>query len=449
MKFKEGKKALVVGAAESGLWAAELLGRNGFGVSCSSHSAMEPAAKRRFKRLCIPFEENGHTEAFLAGGDFFVASPGVKPSSAPLRFAASRRIPILSEFEAASRFITGPWIAVTGTNGKTTTATLLARIVSGWKPCDLCGNVGKALSRSVIENPRQRRVDETSSFQLHYVSDAKPTVAVILNLKPNHLDWHPTLGEYYSDKLRLIARFGARDTAVVNADDAELMRRVRRSKANIVRFSLKPLKSGYYKEDAWIVRARSGRAERWISFEKARLKGEHNFQNMLAAAAAADAFGVPKAAIQKGIDAFRPLKHRIEPVGSVRGVAFINDSKSTTVESTRAALESVEGRVVLIAGGRAKEKDFSSIGGVLRRKASAAVFYGEAAGLIASQIGGFDRKRVVNSFREAVTAAYASAKAGEAVLLSPMCASFDQFSSYEERGEAFRKIFLEIKESRG
>jgi len=444
-----GKHAVVIGAAESGIWAAELLAQKGFSVSVSCHAAIDLAAKRRFKKRGVQIEEGGHSDAFLSRADFFVTSPGVKPSSKPLLFAAKRRIPVYSEFEAAARFARGKWIAVTGTNGKTTTSTLIASILRRTGAVDLCGNIGKAFSRSVMERPRARRVVEVSSFQLHFTDQARPSVSVILNLKPNHLDWHRSLGEYYSDKLKLISRLTSREVAIVNADDRELMRRAERIKARLVRFSLSALKDGFYRKEGWILRAKRGVAERFVDVSRAKLLGEHNAQNILAAVAACDVFGMPREAIQKGIDAFKPLKHRIETVGMVRGVSFVNDSKSTTVESTRAALESFAGRVILIAGGRAKEKDFRLIGPVLARKASAAVFYGEAGAMIASQMGAFARKTVVKDFRAAVAAAYGSAKAGETVLLSPMCASFDQFESYEERGELFRRIFREIEESRG
>jgi UDP-N-acetylmuramoylalanine--D-glutamate ligase len=318
------------------------------------------------------------------------------------------------------------------------------------RPCDLCGNVGRSFSRSIIESGgRIRRVVEVSSFQLHYARRFAPRVAVILHLKPNHLDWHRNLSEYYGAKLKLLKDLGRGGTAVLNADDPDLFERARRFAVRKRWFSLKRIRDGVFAEGKEVFWAHGGKFEKFIDLRRSRLIGAHNVQNAMAAALAASSMGVGAAAIQRAVDAFRPLPHRIEMLGTVRGVAFVDDSKSTTVESTRAALESFGGPVVLIAGGRPKEKCFGRIRPVLDRRASCVVLYGEARTLIAKQLKGFRMKKEVGDFRSAVRRAYAAARPGHTVLLSPMCASFDQFKSYTERGEVFKEMFMNFKKKFG
>jgi UDP-N-acetylmuramoylalanine--D-glutamate ligase len=446
-----GKRVTVIGAGESGLWAAKLLARAGARVRLTSRDPIPAPARRLLLRLRVPFEEGAHTPAFLADTEIVVPSPGVRPSSPPLVLARRKGWRVASELEAAAAFVRGRWIGVTGTNGKTTTSSLIAAMLKNAGPCDLCGNVGRALSRSVLEKgPRIPRVVEVSSFQLHASRAVRPTVAVILNLRPNHLDWHRTLAEYYGAKLKLIRNLGPRGTAVLNADDPTLMRLASRVRVRKLLFSRGPLEEGLFLRGGAIVRRSRGREETVADLGRLKLVGPHNAENVLAATGAALAFGVGRPAIQKALDRFRPLHHRIEPVGRAGGVTFVNDSKSTTVDSTRAALESFGGRIVLLAGGRAKEKNYRTLLPLLKRRVACLVLYGEARKLLARQLRGFPRVVTVERFRDAVERAFREVRPEGTLLLSPMCASFDQFRSYEERGEAFRRIFNELKRaSRG
>lgn len=445
----KSKVVTVVGAGESGLAALMLLRRKGARVRCSVSDAPDARVRRKILAAGALLEEGGHTEGFFRPSDAVVTSPGVKPSSPAIRIARKLRIPVWSEPELAASFVQAPWVAVTGTNGKTTTSTLLWRMIQEMRPCDLCGNVGRSFSRSVIERGgKVARVVEVSSFQLFYARRFAPRVAVILNLKPNHLDWHRSLGEYYAAKLKLLEHLGCRGVAVLNADDPEIVRLARRFPCKKIWFSLKRLRDGAFTEGSKVFRSRGGKFAEFLSLRRSRLIGAHNRQNVMAAALAASAMGVPDKAIQRALDAFRPLPHRIQALGTARGIAFVDDSKSTTVESTRAALESFRGPVVLIAGGRPKEKRFDPIRATLERRAAYVVLYGEARGLIARQLAGFPLKEV-RGFREAVRRAFRAARPGHTVLLSPMCASFDQFSSYAERGEVFKEIYKDLRRKFG
>lgn len=442
-----GKRIVVIGAGESGLAAAKLLRKAGARVGLSTEGLLG-GAKAGLKAAGIDWEEGGNTDGFLEGADAVVPSPGVNPRKPVLRRAAAMKLAILSEPEVAARFVRGKWAAVTGTNGKTTTCSLLAEMLLQTGPCDLCGNIGKAFSRSVLQHRAAvRRVVEMSSFQLHFSEKLRPDVAVILNLQPNHLDWHSTLSEYYGAKLRLLKNLTGAQTAVLNADDARLVRMARSSRASKLWFSLGRIPNGIYREGGAIMQAKNGAARKLLDLSKCRLVGDHNIQNVMAAACAALRMGVPAVRIQKAIDRFKPLHHRIEPVGVVDGIRFVNDSKSTTADSTRAAVMSFGKGIVLVAGGRAKEKDFRPMRRVLRGRVSCLVLYGEARALIGSHLNGAVRKVAVKDFSAAVERAYAVARKGETVLLSPMCASFDQFRSYQERGDTFKRIVRGIKES--
>lgn len=442
------RRITVVGMGESGAGAVKLLLKAGAAPRVSTDSKLTPALRSCLRRSGVPFEEGGHTRAFFAGSWAVVTSPGVRPSSPVFGWARAAGVPVWSELEFASRFLRGTWAAVTGTNGKTTTVTLLAAMAARAADCDLCGNVGRSLSRSIVERgPRMTRVVEASSFQLYFTDRFRPTVAVILNLAPNHLDWHSGPREYYRSKLNIARRLEAGEPLVLNADDPTLARLARGLRCRKVLCSLSPVRDGVYRDGVWVMRARAGVARPLARLDRMRLRGDHNVRNVMAAAAAALELGVSPAGIQRAIDAFRPLEHRTEELGEIAGVRFVNDSKSTSSDSARAALESFEGPIVLIAGGRPKQKDFSALRPIARRNVALAVLYGEARRAIAAGIG--VRNVLVKRFATAVRRAFRAARRADTVLLSPMCASFDQFASYEERGREFKKIFRELKRRHG
>ena len=447
LKAFQGKTVTVIGVGESGTSALRLLKRLGSRVRCSSSGAMDPKIQKGFLKKKIAFEENGHTEAFLKGSDFLVVSPGMRPTSLPLKVARANRIPVLSEIELASRCVDSPWVAITGTNGKTTTSTLLWDMLRRKGSCDLCGNIGKAFSRSVVENRSLSRVVEVSSFQLAFVDRFKPSLAVLLNLSPNHLDWHRSLRHYYLSKMNLLRNFTSRDTVVLNADDSRLLRYTRNLKVKKLFFSKKNLKEGLTISDNALVWVQNRRRKFIARLSGCKLVGDHSQENIMAASCAALFMGASARDIERSIKEAKPLPHRLEDLGQVKGVHFVNDSKSTTLESTRRALGKFTSRVVLVVGGRAKENSFKKLLPGLNNCVSHLVLYGEAAPKISEDLRNFRYQSVVSDFEEAILTAYGKAQRGEALLLSPMCASFDLFRSYEERGETFRRIFRKLKKS--
>ena len=440
------KSVTVVGSGESGMSAIRLLTRLGAKPRCSTQTLLGSKIKALFKKRSVLWEEGGHTAAFLKDTDYLVVSPGVRPSSFPIRYCRRRHIPILSEIELASRVFAGRWVAVTGTNGKTTTSTLLAEILRRRRSCELCGNIGNAFSRSLIEkNSRSARVVEVSSFQLSFIDRMRPTVTVILNLSPNHLDWHRNLKEYYAAKMNIARNLSRKDTLVLNADDPTLIKHARDLKGRRLYFSKKKLRDGIYSEGMMIYRVRRNRRVPIVDLNRCHLRGDHHLENIMAATAAALLMGATAKQIQQTVDQARPLPHRLENLGEVRGVRFVNDSKSTTVQSTLAAIRSVPSDIVLVAGGRRKQKSFRSLTEVLERRVSRLVLYGETSEYLKNQFKQFTAKDSIFSFEEAVRHAYRTSRPGQTLLLSPMCSSFDQFSSYEERGNAFKRIFNELR----
>lgn len=437
----------VVGAGESGIASARLLERAGARVRVTSTGELPAEFARWCARKRIPVETGAHTEAFLAPSSLIVVSPGVKPDSPVIRFAAKRKIKVWSEIELAASQVTGKLAAVTGTNGKTTTSTLLWEMMRRHRPCHLCGNIGNSLAASILEKgPKMDRVVEVSSFQMKYIDRFRPDAAAVLNLSPNHLDWHPTLQDYYRSKMRVAENQTARQTLVLNADDPQVLRHAAGLRSRKVFFSLKPLRDGLTVSDGWIVRMAGGKPSRIADLRRFRLKGQHNLQNALAAAGAALSLGVPPRAVASALAAARPLPHRVEEIGTVRGVRFVNDSKSTTAMSTAAAIRGFDRGIVLVAGGRRKQKSFKEVYPDVRRRVSAVVFYGEAGDSLHQEFAFFKNRSVVRAFEAAVRRAFREAAPGQVLLLSPMCSSFDQFASYRARGEAFREIFRRLRE---
>jgi UDP-N-acetylmuramoylalanine--D-glutamate ligase len=442
-----GQAVAVIGSGESGVASAKLLLKAGAVVRISSSGPIPEPFKRWCAKHRVLMEAGEHTADFLSGAKILVVSPGVKPSSFPIRHARRHGIPVWSEIELAWRMTSGKFVAVTGTNGKTTTCTLLWEIIRRHHDCHLCGNIGNSLAASVLEKGAATwRVVEVSSFQMKYISRFRPDAAVVLNLSPNHLDWHPHLADYYQSKLRIAECLTPRQTLILNHDDATLVRRTTKLRARKVNFGLKKLRDGITIAGDHIREVQNGilQPQPVASLKHYRLKGAHNLQNALAATAAALALGVSKKAIQAGLDAMKPLPHRVEDLGEAGGVRFVNDSKSTTAMSTVAAIRRFDSGVVLLAGGRRKQKSFQAVFGEVRRRVRRIVFYGEAGESMLKEFGFFKNRTVVRDFEGAVREAYRAAGPGQVLLLSPMCSSFDQFSSYRERGDAFRRIYGEL-----
>ncbi|OGX40383.1 MAG: UDP-N-acetylmuramoylalanine--D-glutamate ligase [Omnitrophica WOR_2 bacterium RIFCSPHIGHO2_02_FULL_68_15] len=441
----------VIGLGKSGRAAAEFLLEAGAEVrvtDAASTPAVEKAA-RSLRRRGAVVETGGHTAALLEGVRLVVTSPGVPKGSLPLRFARRNGIPVISEIELAARRWKGAIVGITGSNGKTTTCHLVRDILAeaGRKPA-LCGNVGVPFLETIPKLKKDRTVVlELSSFQLEDSPSLRTTVACVLNVSANHLDRHGSLRAYARAKERIFAGQTRHQWAVINHDDLRVRRMARRCRGRVLAFSRKPLKEGIYPEGANLVIASGGKKTVYANIEGARLPGVHNLENILAAATIARSLGVPGGAVTRAVRSFEPLEHRIEHMGERGGVRFVNDSKSTTVESTRAAILAVPSPVILVAGGRDKGSDFRSIERLLLERVKFASLYGESRRKIASSWRRFKRRGECERFEDAVKDAWAKAEPGDTLLLSPMCTSFDQFASYGERGRAFKRLFRRIARS--
>ncbi len=379
------------------------------------------------------------------GIDLVIPSPGVPPAAPVLRAAAARGIPIMSEMELAARFIDRPIIAVTGTNGKTTTVTIIGEILkaAGLEP-EVAGNIGRPLIEFVDGPARGPLVVEASSFQLEYTSEFSPRVAVLLNIAPDHLNWHDDMDSYRRAKMKLFAAQESGDWAVVPAD---LFSDVGALAARTVVLGGP---DGVFIENGWICQRLTGAQRRVVEVERVSIPGAHNIENIMAATAAALAFEVAPEVIAEVVYGFGGIEHRLEFVAEQGGVRFYNDSKATNPVSSIKALEAFDADIVLLAGGRSKGNDFVELAGVAARQARLVILFGEAATEIGEALASFKAPHItVATLQEAVSAARRRAHPGDVVLLSPACASFDMFVDYEERGRCFKRLVIEKVESFG
>ncbi len=387
--------------------------------------------------------------------DVCVASPGIPPHSALVRSAHERASVLLAEVELAYLRSVSPWLAVTGTNGKTTVTSMCAHLLRyAGVPTECVGNIGEpAISIAEEAGISSVIVAEVSSFQLALTRDFHPRVAVLLNITPDHIDWHGSLEAYAADKARVFANMGPGDTAIIDMDDpgsAAYAAAVAAGGCVVVPVSrLGVPDGGAGLEDGWLILDEHGVRNRLVHTDDLRIRGAHNVANALAAAAAVHALGVPAASIAESIVAFEPIAHRLEPVGVIDGVEYVNDSKATNPGATRMALTAFPDRpVVLLLGGRNKGNDFSEIADSVSG-CRAIIAFGEAAGQIAKALDAVDVPvtRLVGML-DAWKLAARLAEPGDVVLLSPACASFDEFSGYAERGRVFANAVRELEEAK-
>lgn len=443
-----GKKISVVGLGVSGLAVSKFLIKKKAWVRVTDRSkqrSIEDNA-RHLAGLGAEVETGGHTESFIKGSSLVVVSPGVPEQSPPNLWAKKHKIPIISEIELASMFCRGTVVGVTGSNGKTTTSHLIYKLLKdARRDSVLCGNIGCAFVEHLARICKKTVVVlELSSFQLEACPTFRPRIAVVLNLAPNHLDRHKSFREYVAAKERIFKNQKKNDFLVLNYDDPTVRRMASKSKSNILYFSQNSLPNGLCLKQGCIVLMRRGREIWRMDIRSCHLVGMHNYLNMMAAAAVGDLLKIPLKVMERTLIRFKTLEHRIEPMGQINGIRFLNDSKSTTVESTRAAIMSISGPVVLVAGGRDKEIDFGSIEPLIQARVRRAILYGEAGPKIRKAWRNFSACEIVKEFEDAVWMAFRHAQQGDSLLLSPMCTSFDQFNSYEERGEKFKEIYHQI-----
>lgn len=448
-----GKNVTVVGAARSGTAVARLLHAHGAKVFVTDAGPIEPAFRTALTEEGIAFEAGEHSDR-AADAHFLVTSPGV-PSSAPLlQRATSAGLSVYSEIEVASWFCRAPVLAVTGTNGKTTTVRLLGHMFrqTGRKTF-VGGNTGYPFSNfAATAGPRDLVVLEVSSFQLDHIAEFRPWIAVMLNIAPDHMDrYDHDFDAYARSKFRLGENQGSDDWFVCNRDDREIRERTSAFRASrthepaLLEYSrMGEVEAGAFVRGEEIV-LRITDEETLMRSEELIIPGPHNLHNALAAAVAARVTGVPPPVVREGLRTFMGVPHRMELVRETGGIRYVNDSKATNVHAVQYALESVDDPVVLIAGGRDKGNDYGPIKPLVKQKVRAVIAVGESAGKVAEELGPeAGCAMVAGSFEDAVHRASMAAEAGDVVLLSPACASFDMFRSYEERGDAFRNLVNDL-----
>ncbi len=447
----DGRRVVVVGAARSGVAAATLLSRRGARVTLTeTRSTFDGAEGLRV--VGIALELGGHQAETLASADLVVASPGVPLEQPVFDRARQRGVEIIGELELASRWIKGRMIAITGTKGKSTTTTLVGRMLTAdGRRVLVGGNIGIPLSAQVEESTADTiHVVEASSFQLETTTTFRPWVALWLNFADDHLDRHPNVEEYASAKARIFAHQESDDWAVVNADDAIVMGHSEGVAATRIPFSPSGrIAQGFVLDGDWIVRRTATGADRLVPVAAVELTGRHMLHNVVAATAVSSVAGVQPAAMLEALRGFRGLEHVMEPVGRVRGVTFVNDSKATNVEAARRSIESFEAGVVPIVGGRFKGGNLRDLRDALAQRGRAVIAIGEAAPLVHEALGDLLPVERATSMRDAVERGYNAAAPEGVVLLAPACSSFDWFRDYAERGRVFKEEVEALREKVG
>jgi UDP-N-acetylmuramoylalanine--D-glutamate ligase len=444
----KGKRFSVLGGARSGLAVARLLAKRGAQVFVSDSAPPEKMekARRELETLGIP-AEFGENSARVLDADVLVLSPGV-PSVAPVvREALRCGRTVVSEVEVAGWFCPAPVVAVTGTNGKTTTTTLLGRIFTDAKrPSAIGGNIGTAFSQIIEEvTPDGTAILEISSFQLDHILSFRPDVAVILNITRDHLDrYDHSFENYIASKCRIFENQRAGDTLIYNEDDrvtqAAVQEKVNQA-VTLLPFSLeRQLPEGGFVRDNRMMVAHGGSMVEVMKVEEISIRGPHNLQNALAAALVARVMGIPTASVRATLRNFKGVEHRLEFVRELHGVTYINDSKATNVDSVWYAVQSFPQPLVLFLGGRDKGNDYSRLEELVRKHVRTIIAIGESAGKVQQAFAPIVPVTVCRTMDEAVHTSQKLAQKGDVVLLSPACASFDWFENYEHRGRVFKGL---------
>ena len=435
------RTAVVLGAGRSGIAAASLLASRGAHVTLSDAANGPVSGLERLKSFGVTVVLGPHPQALLTSADLIVLSPGVSPHVPPVAAARAAGVPVIGEVELAYRFLRGRVIAVTGTKGKSTTTTLIARMLrEAGRTVTAGGNLGTALSGQVADSsPDAVHVVEVSSFQLETIDTFRPWIAVLVNLAPDHLDRHASFDEYAAAKARIFENQTRDDFAVVNADDAPSLALGAGTLAQRFDFALDAsLERGVTVEGDSVVRRTASTSQPLFPTAAVRLSGRHLLADVLAASAVACIAEVPPAAMRRAVEGFAGLEHALEFVAEIGGVRFVNDSKATNIVSARRAIESFDRQVVAIMGGRYKGGAFEDLRDAVRARATAIVAIGEARPRIRAALGDVVPVRDADSMAEAVREAFALAGAGGVVVLAPACSSFDMFEDYAARGRAFK-----------
>lgn len=437
------KRLVILGAGESGTGSAVLAKQKGYEVFVSDKSAIKQKYKDVLLNLGIEWEELQHTEDLILNADEIIKSPGIPPTVALIQRIKAKGIPVISEIEFAGRYTNAKMICVTGSNGKTTTASLIYHILhkAGYNVA-LGGNVGHSFAKLVAENTYDYFVLELSSFQLDDMYDFRASIAVITNITPDHLDrYEYKIENYAASKMRITQNQTSEDALIWCADDeisiAEIAKR--KIEAKQYPFSIKQVigQGAYLRNNEIVINTEPNPLT--MNIEELALQGKHNAYNSMAAGIAARLVEVRKESIRESLSDFQSVEHRLELVGRINNVDFINDSKATNVNSTWFALESVNTPIVWIVGGVDKGNDYTQLFELVKAKVHSIVCLGTDNAKIIEAFGGLVENIVeAGSAQEAVNLSYRLAKKGDSVLLSPACASFDLFENYEDRGRQFK-----------
>ncbi len=443
-------RMVVLGGGESGVGAAILGKKNGYDVFLSDGGLLKEGYKQELIANGIDFEEGGHTEERILSADEIIKSPGIPEKNELVKKIRAKGIKVIGEIELAYRFKgDAKIIAITGSNGKSTTTSLIYHICKkAGLDCALVGNIGYSFAKQVAEDPKPLYVAEISSFQLDDIETFRPDVAVLLNITEDHLDRYDYKFEnYINSKFRIIENQQKEDYFIYCDDDEVITNKLNilTTNTNNLPFSMKHevKKGGQLKGDQVLLRIQEERVS--MSIYDFAIKGKHNVYNTMAAGIAACTIGIRKEMIRESVGDFQGLEHRAEHVAKVRGVEFINDSKATNVNSTWYALENIERQVVLILGGQDKGNDYSILDDLVKEKVKAIVCLGKDSSKIVNHF-----KNMVPAIRETsdmetcVKTCFRMATKGDVVLLSPACASFDLFKNYEQRGKLFKEAVREL-----
>ncbi len=436
-------KYTVLGAATSGVAAAVLAKRtnNEVFVSEFKEASAYPEAAETFRSQGVECEFGGHSEKVF-DCDCIITSPGIKPSTPVIQEARRRGIPIISELEFAYGFSKHTIVAITGTNGKTTTTALIAYVLnSGGRKAVACGNIGTPLSAIVLDTPRDTvLVIECSSYQLDATVTFRPDVAIFLNLSPDHLEYHGTVENYRAAKWKICANQRPSDTLISCADDTEAASVPSTVKSSVLSFSVNhPVQPGMIVREGNLVFATSHKEEILMPTRELRLPGVHNVYNSMAAALAARCLEIRNEDLRDSLASFSGVEHRLEFVRTIGSTEFINDSKATNVNATWYALQSFSKPIILIAGGRGDNNDYGLLDDAVRKHVTCIVCMGEEREAIFDHFCTLVRCIKANSMEEAVNLAREQSLGNDVVLFSPACKSFDMFMNYEHRGEVFKE----------
>jgi UDP-N-acetylmuramoylalanine--D-glutamate ligase len=444
----DGKRVLVVGLARTGLVSALFSAAYGAKVTATDERPIPEVAEaaEKLRVAGVKLELGGFVPQTFLEQDLIVVSPGVPAKIEPLENARAKGIPVWSEIELAWRFLRGKLVAITGSNGKTTTTSLVAHILKTSNvPTLIGGNIGTPLL-ALVETSVDTSVTvaEISSFQLETIDSFRPEIGVLLNLTPDHLDRHITFEEYAGAKMRMFENQLEKDIALLNADDPEVTKRMP-AKPKIFWFSRqKRVATGAFLRDDQIIFRHEGSEVELARLADIQLRGQHNVENVLASCAAAYLAGAVPAAIAAGVKSFRGVEHRLEFVAELSGVQYYNDSKATNVDAAVKAVEAFPGPLVVILGGRDKGSPYAPLRELLHERARLALLIGESAEKIAADLGDAVAFENAGTLQQALHIAARHVQPGDTVLLAPACSSFDQFENYEHRGRVFKELVAQM-----